>query len=163
MAEALEAFAVDVDVVVAPQGLEFGTEPAQLFDKLADFRDGTGARCIRPERADHKAGHALPIILRRPHAGVPEDQAKDVALAGRQRAVVCQHGGGRVYASALPIADRIIMTEVELSPPADVFFPKPDPTDWQETSRVASTSVNGTRFSIITYARRLPAVTPLQH
>ena len=72
-------------------------------------------------------------------------------------------GGARVYAGALPIADRIIMTEVELSPPADVYFPKPDPTDWQEVDRVASTSVNGTRFSIITYTRRLPAVKPAPH
>ena len=63
-------------------------------------------------------------------------------------------GGARVYASALPIAHRILMTEVELTPPADVFFPKPDPTDWQERSRVRSTSVNGIRFSIITYERR---------
>ena len=58
MAEALDAFAVDVDIVVAPQGLEFGAEPAQLVDELADFGDGAGARRIRPERADHKTRHA---------------------------------------------------------------------------------------------------------
>ncbi len=101
MAEALDAFAVNVDVVVAPQGLEFGAEPAKLVDELADFGDGAGARRVRPERADHETRHALPIILRRPDAGIAEDQAKDVALAGRKRAVVGQHRGGR----AIPCDD----------------------------------------------------------
>ena len=63
-------------------------------------------------------------------------------------------GGAQVFASALPIADRIILTEVELAPPADVFFAAPDPTDWQETGRERHTSVNGAGFSIITYVRQ---------
>ena len=64
-------------------------------------------------------------------------------------------GGARVYAGAMPIADKIIMTEVESTPQADVFLNKPDPTDWQEVSRAPGISVNGTRYSIITYQRRL--------
>ena len=91
MAEALDAFAVNVDVVVAPQGFEFGAEPAKLVDELADFGNGAGARRVRPERADHETRHALPIILRRPDAGIAEDEAKDVALARRKRAIVGQH------------------------------------------------------------------------
>lgn len=63
-------------------------------------------------------------------------------------------GGAQIFQSALPLADRIILTEVELSPPADVFFPAPDPTDWQEIARERHQSVNGTRFSIITFTRR---------
>ena len=91
MAQALDAFAVDVDVIVAPQGFEFGAERAKLVDELADFGNRAGARRVRPERADHEARHAFPIILRRPDAGIAEDQAKDVALAGRERAIVGQH------------------------------------------------------------------------
>jgi dihydrofolate reductase len=68
-------------------------------------------------------------------------------------------GGAQVFASALPLADRIILTEVELAPQGDVFFPDLDPADWVERSRSASTSVNGIRFSIINYARK-PAPSP---
>jgi dihydrofolate reductase len=63
-------------------------------------------------------------------------------------------GGARVFDSALPRADRIILTEIDLDPPGDVFFHEPDPAAWLEQSRVPATSVNGTRFSIITYTRR---------
>jgi dihydrofolate reductase len=54
------------------------------------------------------------------------------------------------------LADRILLTEVELTPQGDVFFPAPDPEVWLEVSRVPAKSVNGTGFSIISYERRLP-------
>jgi dihydrofolate reductase len=48
--------------------------------------------------------------------------ASDLAgqLGAREAAVV---GGARVFADALPLVDRIHLTEVHASPPADVYFP----------------------------------------
>src|SRR5882757_2306786 len=103
MPEALGSPAVSVNVIVAPQRFELGAEPAKLVHELADFGNGAGARHIRPERADHETGHAFPIMLRRSDAGVAEDEAKDVALARRERAIVGQHGsGGAIPGDDLP-------------------------------------------------------------
>ena len=44
-------------------------------------------------------------------------------------------GGGEVYRQALPIADRLYITEVEGSFSGDVFFPNIDHELWREISR----------------------------
>ena len=45
-------------------------------------------------------------------------------------------GGASLYAEALPLADRLYVTEVEdRLAEADAFFPALDPTQWQEKSR----------------------------
>ena len=44
-------------------------------------------------------------------------------------------GGAALFAEALPLADRIELTEVHLSPAGDVLFPEFDRSDWTETFR----------------------------
>lgn len=46
-------------------------------------------------------------------------------------------GGGEIYAGALPIADRIYMTEVDIDAEGDVFFPPLDRPHWHEAARTA--------------------------
>ena len=41
-------------------------------------------------------------------------------------------GGAAVYAQALPMANRIYLTEVHAEVQGDTFFPPYDPQDWQE-------------------------------
>jgi hypothetical protein len=101
MPEALDPFAVNANLIVTPQCFELGAEPAKLVNELADLGNGAGARRIRPERSDHETGHAVPIISRGSDAGVAEEEAKDVALAWRERAIVGQHRSG----SAIPCDD----------------------------------------------------------
>ncbi|TNF35149.1 MAG: dihydrofolate reductase [Gammaproteobacteria bacterium] len=43
-------------------------------------------------------------------------------------------GGAAVYAEALPVADRLYITRVHLSPEGDARFPEPDPRQWQRLS-----------------------------
>ncbi len=44
-------------------------------------------------------------------------------------------GGAQIYALALPLADRIYLTEIDAVPGGDAFFPEIDPRIWQtETS-----------------------------
>src|SRR5262249_38455893 len=40
-------------------------------------------------------------------------------------------GGGRIFAEALPLADRIYLTEISGNPPGDVTFPRLDPEHWR--------------------------------
>ena len=44
-------------------------------------------------------------------------------------------GGAALFAEALPLADRIELTEVHLTPPGDVLFPVFDRSQWTETFR----------------------------
>jgi dihydrofolate reductase len=45
-------------------------------------------------------------------------------------------GGAGIYAALLPVADRLLITEVGLDiPDADAFFPDFDATDWREIAR----------------------------
>lgn len=42
-------------------------------------------------------------------------------------------GGGQIYELALPLADRIYLTQVDTHADCDVFFPEIDLTQWDET------------------------------
>lgn len=44
-------------------------------------------------------------------------------------------GGGQIYAAALPLADRIYMTEVHKDFEGDAFFPRFDKALWKEVAR----------------------------
>jgi dihydrofolate reductase len=43
-------------------------------------------------------------------------------------------GGAQLYAQALPHADRLYLTRVNLSPQGDAWFPEVSPYDWEQTS-----------------------------
>jgi len=44
-------------------------------------------------------------------------------------------GGEGVFRAAMPLADRIYLTEVHAAPEADTWFPELDQGGWQEVSR----------------------------
>jgi len=50
---------------------------------------------------------------------------------------VCVIGGGQLYDATLPRADRVLLTEVDLSPQGDAFFADLDPGAWRETASEA--------------------------
>ena len=47
---------------------------------------------------------------------------------------MCVIGGAKLYAETLPLADRIVLTEVDLEPEGDAFMP-PLGEGWREVSR----------------------------
>lgn len=57
------------------------------------------------------------------------------ALALANAPHVCIIGGADLWAQALPIADRIELTAVHLSPVGDTYIDAPDPKYWEETAR----------------------------
>ena len=60
-------------------------------------------------------------------------------------------GGGELYALALPLADRLLLTEVDLAPAGDTLFPEVDPAVWRETVREPHTDAAGVHFDFVTY------------
>lgn len=44
-------------------------------------------------------------------------------------------GGAQIYAQALPLADRLYLTEVAAEPEGDAFFPAIERSQWQEVAR----------------------------
>lgn len=64
---------------------------------------------------------------------VARDLASALKLANAPHIAI--FGGAQVYAEALPLADRIELTEVHAAPPGDAMFPAFDPADWIESFR----------------------------
>jgi dihydrofolate reductase len=63
-------------------------------------------------------------------------------------------GGGQLYAMALPLAQRLVLTEVAAELPGDTFFPAWDRQQFTETQRLPHRSDAGVAFDIVTYQRR---------
>jgi dihydrofolate reductase len=61
-------------------------------------------------------------------------------------------GGAQIYAEALPLAKRIVVTEIDADFEGDAFAPQLG-SDWQETAREAQISKTGLAFSFVTYIR----------
>ena len=62
-------------------------------------------------------------------------------------------GGGEIYAQALPLAQRAVVTEIERDYEGDTFAPKLD-AGWRETDRSAHTAAkDGLPFSFVVYER----------
>jgi dihydrofolate reductase len=72
-------------------------------------------------------------------------------LAGEREVRVI--GGAELYAAALPHADELLLTEVELDVEGDTVFPPYDRSAFSEVEREAHVSEDGTRFAYVTYRR----------
>ncbi|MCZ8184797.1 MAG: dihydrofolate reductase [Beijerinckiaceae bacterium] len=96
-----------------------------------------------------------------PGVAVAHDPESGLALA---RALAVQHrqdevmigGGSEIYRHFLPVADRLEITEVDLSPEGDAVFPVVDPLVWREASRQSFTknADDEADFRFLTYLRR---------
>jgi dihydrofolate reductase len=81
----------------------------------------------------------------------------EVALAkarAENPAAITIGGGAEIYKAALPLAARIELTEVHLSPPGDAHMPPFDKTVWRETAREEHVTAEGLRYSYVTLERQ---------
>ena len=62
-------------------------------------------------------------------------------------------GGAQLYTLALPIANRIVATEVHAEVDGDAWFPELPSDQWQETDRQPQPEENGLRYDFATYER----------
>lgn len=66
-------------------------------------------------------------------------------------------GGAQIYAQALPLAQRVVLTDIDADFEGDAFAPELG-DDWAESSREQRISANGLHFSFCTYERAKPTV-----
>jgi dihydrofolate reductase len=63
-------------------------------------------------------------------------------------------GGGELYAQALPLAQRLVLTQVDADLPGDILFPPWPREAFELSSRTEHQARDGTPFAICTYERR---------
>jgi dihydrofolate reductase len=126
--------------------------PWHLPDDFAYFKQKTGGHVIIMGRKSFEAlGKPLPkrtnIVITRqtdfraegvtvvPSLEAALDVARPIESQTEQTAEIFVIGGAEIYALALPVADRIYLTEVQKAYDGDTRFPEFDRTVWRETSR----------------------------
>jgi dihydrofolate reductase len=73
--------------------------------------------------------------------------------AGADAPKVFVIGGGELYAQALPLADELVLTEIDADLPGDTFFPTWDRSAFVEVSSVPGETADGTRYRFLTCRR----------
>jgi dihydrofolate reductase len=111
-----------------------------------------------PERFRPLPGRRNVVITRNPDwamEGAERAGSLDEALLQLEDAnEVFVIGGAEIYAAALPLADELLLTEVEAEIEGDTRFPPFDPSEFEETSRERHVSETGLAFSFVTHTRR---------
>ena len=140
-----------------------GGMPWHLPEDLKHFRKTTlGHPVIMGRRTWESLGKPLPgrenIVVSRtpgfeaPGASVAATLEAAIALCtGEPVAFVI--GGAQLYAAALPLADGIVLTEIERDYVGDTRFPAWDRRGWRETQREAHATLEGMRFDFVLYER----------
>ena len=86
-----------------------------------------------------------------PGAELATSLEKALALASTA-ATVFVIGGAEIYQQAMPLAQRLELTEVDMHPEADAWFPEISPRDWQAAASQSIES-NGIRLRFTRYRR----------
>lgn len=65
-------------------------------------------------------------------------------------------GGGQIYQESISLADQLEITEVDMSPQGDTYFPEISTEIWQETFReeFSADEKNECDYAFVTYERR---------
>lgn len=138
--------------------------PWHLPEDLQHFKSTTlGHPIVMGRRTFESIGRPLPgrrnIVVSRSPQWSPIGCEKVDSLEAA-RALCCDApelfviGGAQLYASALPQADRLLITEVDVDAQADVFFPTPDPAIWERVSLTPAISRTGLPYAIGVWQRR---------
>lgn len=138
--------------------------PWKLPQDLAHFkRITTGHPILMGRKTFESIGRPLPnrrnIVISRnaawQHAGVDAVTSLEAALRLTDAEEVFVIGGAEIYTLALPLADRLIVTEIAQRFNCDTFFPTIDKTIWSEAAReVHHDDTNGFDFAFVTYQRK---------
>jgi len=157
---------LSIIVAVAENGVigYQNTLPWHLPEDLKNFRAlTTGHHIIMGRKTYESLGRLLPgrttvIVTRNPAYKI-----EGALIAHTLEAAIdlCQHdtevfliGGAELYLAGLGLASKLYITEIELAPAGDAYFPKVDAKLWSEISREVHTSEQGLGFSYATYTRK---------
>jgi dihydrofolate reductase len=87
-----------------------------------------------------------------PGATLASSLEEAIAQAGNDETFVI--GGEELYRQALPVAQRLYLTEVDQDFDGDAFFPEVLPQEWEERTREPASGASGLKFSFVLYQRR---------
>jgi len=155
--------------------------PWHLPEDLRHFKATTlGRPVIMGRKTWESLGRALPgrenIVVSRnasypaPGASVVTSLAAALALAAqslRESATARETtepaepeifviGGGALYREALPLAERMYLTEIDAEYAGDTFFPEFSPQEWRESSRASHKTSEALSFAFVLYHRVSP-------
>lgn len=140
-------------VAVARNGVigHRGGLPWHMPGDLARFRMLTmGKPMIMGRRTFESIGRALPgresiVVTSRPlpprqavfHAASPAEALELAAIRAAAMGAdeISLIGGAGLFDALLPRTGRLYLTQVDLQPEGDTFFPAVDPADWREIAR----------------------------
>lgn len=145
-----------------------GAMPWHLPEDLAHFRRTTLSHPVimgrktwdsLPPRFRPLPGRTNVVVTRQPHwheIGVQRATSLREALQLCENSVqVWVIGGAQIYAQALPLADEVVVTEIDADIDGDAFAPVLGP-EWRATARQPLVGADGTAMAFVTY-RRTPA------
>jgi dihydrofolate reductase len=144
-----------------------GTMPWHLPEDLAHFKRTTlGCPVIMgrktwdsiPPKFRPLPGRANIVLTQQPNW---HENGVAPKLNMREALQYCEHlpsappavwiiGGAQIYAQALPLAHKIVITEIDASFEGDAFAPQLDDV-WREAQRESHTSTTGLDYSFVTY------------
>ena len=137
--------------------------PWHLPEDLRHFKATTlGHPVVMGRKTWESIGRPLPgrrnIVVSRqaglvlPGAEIANSLEAALALcAGAPEAWVI--GGGELYRQALPLAAKVVLTEIAQSFEGDTRFPELPAGQWKESARSAHTGEAGLRYDFVTYER----------
>lgn len=142
--------------------------PWRLPEDMARFRELTIGHPVvmgrrtwdsLPDRFRPLPGRRNIVVTRNPawqgegaeRAGSLEEALR--LTEGEERISVI--GGADLFAAALPLADELWLTEVDLDVVGDTFFPPYERDVFEEVAREPQVSENGTGFAFVTHSRRV--------
>lgn len=139
--------------------------PWHLPEDLQHFKRLTmGHHILMGRKTFESIGRPLPgrvmvILTRDPGYAAPgcltaPGLADALALSGDDPEVFVV-GGAELYAQALPLADRLYLTEIQRDYEGDARFPAFDRARWTEEARERHSSPEGLDYHFVTYRRRV--------
>ena len=142
-----------------------GKMPWHLPAELQHFKRTTmGKTIVMGRKTWQSIGRPLPgrqnvVVSRDPDyladgAEVAGSLEQALEIAASEEVMVI--GGGQLYALAMPLANRMVLTVINIEPDADTWFPAWDEDEWQKTTlrRVDAAESNTLAYSIVELIRR---------
>jgi dihydrofolate reductase len=152
-----------------------GAMPWRLPSDMQHFRALTAGKPVVMGRKTWASLHVKPlpgrtsiVVTRDPGFTAPGAlvaPSLEAALAAargdalRRSTDIMVIGGAAIYSEAMPLADRLEITRIHMTPAGDTIFPPIDPVVWRETAREPHPAGAGddAAFDFVSYVRADPA------
>lgn len=92
------------------------------------------------------------VVVHSFEAAVEAAEKQLDSRSGIDEAIVI--GGAQIYREALPLVDKVYLTEIDLEPEGDAFFAPLDPQDWVRESSVAGDASAPVQHQFLVYRRK---------